>query len=124
MAVSPVRGVDTLDRAFSMARASTQRNLPRLFRAKAEPVRRSAELNARAIGAGVPWSRMRIGASRRAVWIAPVERGTRIVPRKRPRFATRLKTLAMEPALEANRALIENEVDDLLARIERQFNRG
>lgn len=124
MAVAPVRGVEALDRAFSQAGTQMQRELPKVLRSKARPVERGAEVAASAIGAGKVWSPMRTGASRKAVWVAPVARGTRIERRKRRRFATRLLTLAMEPSLDANRAQVGKGIDELLARIQRQFNRG
>ena len=124
MAVAPVRGVEALDRAFSLAGTQMQRDLPKVLRSKARPVESGAELLAGAIGAGKVWSPMRTGAGRTAVWVAPVARGTRVERHKRRRFATRLLTRAMEPSLEANRAQVGRAIDELLARIERQFSRG
>jgi hypothetical protein len=122
--IQPVRGIETLHRAFSLAGTRTRKDLPRLLALRAEPVRAQAEVNARVIGAGPSWSLMRKGATRTMVYIAPVERGTRIATRKRPNFAPRLLNLAMEPALQSHRAEVEQGVDELIARIERQFNNG
>lgn len=120
----PVKGIDALNRAFALADTTMRKQLPSVLKLHAEPVRLDAQRNALNIGTGFPWSRMRIGVTRGSVYVAPVQRGTRLFTRKRPRFDTRLRTRAMEPALDANRAKIEKSVDELVARIERQFNRG
>ena len=122
--IEPVKGIDALNRAFATAGADMQRELKTRLAGYAEPVRRDAEVLAMGIEAGVTWSRMRKGASRTMVYVAPVARGTRLVSRKRPNFARRLLGRAMEPALEANRHEIEAKVDAFLLRLERKFNRG
>ena len=120
----PVKGLDELNRAFALARDDTQKRLPELLKFVAQPVDATAETLAQVNGAGQAWSQFRIGVTRHAVYVAPVKRGTRIVPRKRPNFAKRLLDKAMVPALNANRAAVEAGFERLLARIERQFNRG
>ena len=122
--IEPVKGVDALNRAFAAAGADMQRDLKTRLAGYAEPVRRDAENLALGIDAGVQWSRMRKGATRTLVYVAPVARGTRLVSRKRPKFARRLLSRAMEPALEANRSAIEAKIDAFLLRLERKFNRG
>lgn len=101
-----------------------QRELDNRLRFYAQPVVADAEALALAADAGPEWSDMRVGASRRLVYVAPVQRGTRIRSMKRPNFARRLLSRAMEPALNRNRASIERKFEELLARIERDFNRG
>lgn len=120
----PVKGLDELNRAFALARDETQKSLPQLLKFVAEPVDRDAETLAAIHGAGVAWSQFRIGVVRTAVYVAPVPKGTRIVKRKRKNFASRLLNVAMIPALNKNRAVVEDGFDKLMARIERKFNRG
>lgn len=124
MAVEPVKGLDDLNKAFALARDDTQKRLPELLRFVAQPVDRTAEILAAAHDAGRHWSQFRIGVTRHAVYVAPVNRGTRIVTRKRPNFAKRLLDKAMVPALNSNRGQVEAGFDKLMARIERNFNRG
>lgn len=124
MAPAPVRGLDTLDKAFRFASAQMRKELPLFLRGAARPVERGAEGNAAALGAGVEWSQMRVVSTKHGVYMAPQARSTRIPSRKRPRFGTRLLRRAMIPALEANRAAVGKSVDDLVARIVRRFNRG
>ena len=120
----PVRGINELNRAFQLARSETTKRLPVLLRGAIRPVETGAERNAATIGTGVPWSQQRSVASRSMAYIAPVKRGTRVAQRKRQKFARRLITRAMEPSLNANREQVGRSFDELLARIERQFNRG
>ena len=124
MNTSPVRGINELNRAFVLAGSETRKVLPVLLRGAIRPVERGAESMAATIGAGTQWSEQRSVVSRRSAYIAPTKRGTKIVPRKRPKFARRLLTRAMEPALNANREQVGQKFDELMARIERQFNRG
>lgn len=124
MPAEVVIGAAELDKAFQRAGATMQRELDNRLRFYAQPVVADAEALALASGAGPAWSDMRVGASRRLVYVAPVKRGTRIESLKRPKFARRLLSRAMEPALNRNRANIERQFDELLARIERGFHRG
>lgn len=124
MAPAPVRGLDTLNKAFQFAGTRMRKELPIFLKGAARPVEHGAEMNAAEIGAGQQWSQMRLVANRRVVYIAPQQRSTRIASRKRPRFGQRLLNRAMIPALNANRARVGKSVDELVARIVRQFNRG
>jgi len=119
-----VRGIEALDRAFALAGNNMRKDLPRILRSKAAPVERAAEGNALAIGSGVPWSEMRVGSTRHMVYVSPFQRGTKLLQRKRPKFAARLLQRAMLPALNSQREQVAQAVDELLARLERQFNRG
>lgn len=120
----PVRGVEDLNKAFFFAGKRMRKELPLFLKGAARPVERGAEVNAQAIGAGVQWSQMRLAATRHGVYMAPEKRGTRIAPRKRPKFGPRLLNRAMIPALNQNRAVVGKSVDELVARIVRQFGRG
>lgn len=124
MASEPVRGVEALNRAFSLASAEMVKELPRKLKYLSRPVERTAESLAVGIGAGKVWSPMRLGAGRRLVYIAPEARGTRVEAKKRRKFAQRLMRKAMLPALDANREQVGRGIDDLVARIVRRFNRG
>lgn len=128
---APVRGIETLNKAFTFAGERMRKELPLFLKQAARPVERGAEANAAAIGAGrsavgpgQDWSQMRIGANRHSVYVAPQARSTRIASRKRPRFGLRLLRRAMEPALESQRATVGKNIDALVDRIVRQFNRG
>lgn len=121
--VTPVRGVNELNRAFAVAGTTVRKEIKTRLRFYAEPVRRDAETSARAIGAGPEWSRMRTGATPNMGYVAPLKRGTRVIPRRRPRFAIRLLNRAMIPALNKNRNSIGVKFDQFLARMTRQFGR-
>ena len=120
---APVKGVEALNKAFALADADMRKGLPAVLKGLAEPIRTGAERRALAQGVGPEWSQMRVGTTRRCLYIAPVERGTRVQTKRRPKFARYLRTRAMEPALDANRQEVAG-VEKLLERIERQFNRG
>ncbi len=124
MAPAPIRGLDTLNRAFTFAGSRMRKELPLFLRSAARPVERGAETNATAIGSGAEWSQMRLVAKRNLVYIAPQQRSTRIVARKRPKFGQRLLRRAMQPALESQRVAVGEKIDELVERIVRKFNRG
>lgn len=119
----PVVGAEELRIAFSAAGTSLNSELRRRIASYAEPVRTDAEAFAlaRIPTVGVPWSRMRKGTAPALVYVAPVQRGTRIRSRRRPRFGTLLMERAMVPALERNRQSITEKIDGLVARMERKF---
>ena len=122
----PVIGADELRAAFIRAGTSLDRDMRERIAGYAEPVREQAETLAqlRIRNIGVPWSRMRKGTVTRLVYVAPVERGVRVrgdARKRRPRFADILMGRAMEPALEANRPRIEQQIQELIARMERKF---
>lgn len=94
----------------------------------AEPTRvdaeRYAESGIRRIGPR--WSRMRVGVTRRSVYVAPRQRGVKARgpdPRRRPRFADLMEERAMTPALEKNRDNFSRRVEDAFERIARNWNR-
>lgn len=120
----PVRGVEELNRAFALAGTSVRKEIKSRLRYYAEPVRRDAQTLGLSIGAGAEWSQMRTGATRTMGYVAPVKRGTKIESRKRRKFATRLLSRAMVPALNRNRVSIGNKFDAFLQRVTRQFGRG
>lgn len=127
---NPVIGAEELRRAFIAAGGLFNAEMRNHIRYFATPVARDAEILARATipNIGVAWAQMRTGATGGKgtvpmVYVAPVQRGTRIRGKRRPKFADLLLRRAMQPALERNRARILSDIDALLARLERKFNR-
>lgn len=122
MAEVNVRGLAELQRAFKLAGPVANKALRADLRSIAEPIRSDAEVLARETipRIGTPWSRMRTGVTRVAVYVAPRRRGTRRRndPRSRPKFATLMEQRAMKPALDRNKADLESRVEatfDVLA---------
>ncbi len=121
-----VRGLRDLNRAFALADKETAKGLRKTLRAVAEPIR--AESETRSVAAiprvGLPWSRMRIGVTQKVVYVAPREKGRASRSNRslrRPNLAGLLMDRAMEPALNANVALVERSVDAMLQDVGRQW---
>jgi hypothetical protein len=128
MAVA-VKGYRELATAFAKADKEQKRGLPLVLRQAAEPVRREAEGLAAAeiTRIGERWKQMRIGVTRRLVYVAPKQRGVarRGDPaRRRPNLAPLLMERAMEPALHHHEAEVALAVDHALDRLADDFNRG
>lgn len=118
-----------MQRAFAKADKTLSRELRGALREVAEPVRQDAEQLAleRIPHIGMEWSRMRIGVSRRLVYVAPKQRGVKSKSdrgRRRPNLADLLMDRAMSPALERNVSLVERRMDDLLRDVGRAWERG
>lgn len=113
-----VEGLRELQRAFARADKTLSHELRDGLKDAAEPVRRAAEglavQNIRRIG--IPWSRMRTGVTRKAVYVAPVQRGvkSRGGPRRRANLFDLLLGRSLEPALDQNAALVEARMEHLL----------
>lgn len=121
-----LKGYTELQRAFARADPLLKKELNATLRETAAPVRSDAESNARARirRVGVKWSRMRVGVTRRAVYVAPRARGIRgDDKRKRRKFGDLLMDRAMLPALDAHagntEASLERMLDDLATDWER-----
>jgi hypothetical protein len=116
-------GIDRVNAAFKRAGRQIEKGKPAYLKLAAEPVRRDAEILAASSIANIthPWSRMRVGVTKRAVYVAPRKRGTRFLTRRRPNLARLLRFNAMEPALDRNRIQVANQLDKLLDRIEQDF---
>ena len=114
-----VRGLGDLQRAWAVADKETSKELRASLRSAAEPVRADAQaLATHAIRRNTPeWSRMRVGVTRRMVYVAPRARGTRQRNLKRPKFADVLAREAMQPALDRNIRTVNERVDDALANV-------
>ena len=124
-----VRGLRQLSAAFAKSDREVRLGWRRGLRDLAEPVRRDAEsLAGQEISRiGPAWRRMRTGVTRRAVYVAPRQRGIKATGdrrRARPNLADLLMDRAMEPALHAHEPEIETRVDQLLDRMANDFNRG
>jgi hypothetical protein len=118
--VIAVEGLKELTRAFRLADTTLSKELRVALRQAAEPVRADAESLAvqeiRKIG--VPWSRMRVGVTQTAVYVAPRQRGRSTPPqRRRPNLADLLLGRSMVPALEENHAEVLARMDQMLATV-------
>ncbi len=115
-----VKGYRELDRAFGELAKDLKRDNRKALRVVAEPVRRTAENLAvgNISNIGSHWSRMRLGVTARAVYLAPTSRRAGGSPRAN--LADLLMDKSMQPALDENEALIvaglERWVDGLSAR--------
>lgn len=119
-----VIGAKELQRAFDFAGTEMRRNIKQSIRGYAQPVARDASGIALSIGTGTSWSRMRVGSTPQMSYVAPVNRGTKILSRKRRNFAKRVIDRAMIPALERNAPRIVEQFNALVGRVERSFYRG
>lgn len=120
-----VEGYNELQRAFALADPALQKRLRATLIDAGSPVRTDAEhlASTEIRHVGAEWSRMRVGVTRRVVYVAPVARGTREAKRKRPNMGTLLMRRALEPALDQNSgrtlATVEHMLDVLAGDWER-----
>lgn len=120
-----VTGFETVSRGFARVGKTASKNLNKRLKEAIEPVRESAqELGPSRIRNmrrgrsrnGVRWDAVRIGVTRRAAYIAPVERGVKGRGNqrlRRPNLTDLVLDRAYEPALAMNRS----EVVDRFGRI-------
>lgn len=122
-----------LSAAFAKADRDVRLGWRHELRDVAEPVRRDAEALAKEQipRIGKRWARMRTGVTRKIVYVAPREKGNRRTgpvseARRRAdkKFAGLLMDRAMEPALEAHEAEIEQRIDHALDVMADDFNHG
>lgn len=134
MPPQPVRveGLRELERAFKLYGRGLEKGVREVLEAAAEPVRSDAQSLALAEiprialpSTNIPWHRMRVGVTRRTAYVAPEQRGdkTRRGSRRRPKFATKLLSEAMEPALERNIPRVEQELGEALDDLARRWAR-
>src|SRR5574337_1542478 len=122
-----VRGYSELQRAFALASRELIKDLRSRLREIAEPVRRDAEQRASTEirNIGPDWSQMRVGVTRRVVYVAPRERGVNNRrpddKRRRPNLAPLLMDRAMSPALDANVGRISDALERMLDEIGRDW---
>ena len=129
-----VRGLADLHRALALADKETRLAVRKVELETAEPVRSAAEQlalseirgmeRAASRGGFPPWAHMRIGITRKVVYIAPKQRGHKKGPQKRRNLAPLLMDRAMQPALERNRHAFEAGFERALDRIANHFNHG
>lgn len=124
-----VRGFRELERAFAAAGKQTNAILTTGLREVAEPVRRDATALAveKIPHIGVAWSQMRIGVTRKSVYVAPKQRGLKTRgddPRRRPNLAGLLMDRALQPALDRNEGQIDASLERLFDEVADRFNRG
>ena len=120
-----VKGLRDLSAAFAAAGKQTKRELNDELRNIAEPIRSDAERLAESTisSIGPKWSKMRVGVTRRLVYVAPKQRGlrTRGASGARPNLAGLLARRVMEPALDLNAPDLERATERMLARVGRDW---
>lgn len=123
-----IEGLRELERAFKLYGRGLEKGVREALEAAAEPVRFDAQSLATASirNIGIPWSRMRVGVTRRTAYVAPNERG-RSTQRNPQRGRQNLRGLllerAMQPALDQNIANVEREIGDALDDLGRMWSR-
>lgn len=121
-----VKGLADMQKAWTVADRETSKELRAALRESARPVQQDAQALALHTirRMTVPWSRMKIGVTRRSVYVAPKQRETRIKTRKRPKFADLLAARAMQPALDKNILKVQANVDDALQTVGRKWEQA
>jgi hypothetical protein len=126
-----VEGYTEVMRAFARAERDTRLGVRRTFREAAEPVKKSAEELALSEVHRMPyspkWAKMRIGVTRREVYVAPRQRGIKgrgDDPRRRPNLAVIMGPRVFQAALDRHRAQIVHMVEHTLDVICENFNAG
>ena len=127
--VIAVEGLRDLQRAFKLADVTVSKELRKTLRLVAAPVALDAERLAvdTIPRIGFPWSRMRVGVTQSSVYIAPRERGRASRNNRalrRPNLKGLLLDRAMEPALAQDTSLVVAGVEEMLASVGRQWERG
>lgn len=120
-----IEGLRELSRAFARADRKMSRELRRELRKAAKPVADEAERLAKSEIRNMTddWSEMRVGVTRREVYVVPVERGTKARLRKRPNLKDLLLDQAMEPALERKREEVVDGINHVLETVARDWER-
>jgi alkanesulfonate monooxygenase SsuD/methylene tetrahydromethanopterin reductase-like flavin-dependent oxidoreductase (luciferase family) len=126
-----VVGLRELQAAFAKAERDSRLYLRAALREVAAPVQREAESLAESQIRRMPrspaWAGMRIGVTRKLVYVAPKKRGVKAkggTGRSRPNLADLLKERAMEPALDRHEGDLVGRVDAALDRVADHFNGG
>src|SRR5262245_26790821 len=109
-------------RAFAKADREVRLGFRRELRNVARPVQQDAEQLAttriRSMPRSPQWARMRVGITRREVYVVPRQKGVRGQgPKARPKFATEMYYRAMQPALQRNRGEIVRRFEEALNRM-------
>lgn len=124
-----LHGMRELLGAIAKADRDTRLGVRQVMIRTAQPVATDAEQLARQeiSRIGESWPRMRVGLTRKLLYVAPRERGKASrgdARRRRPNLATLMMDRAMEPALEQHRPGFEAAVDHALDEMAARFNRG
>lgn len=124
-----VRGLRELSAAFAKADKEARTGFRQELREVAEPVRATAEqlAESRITRIGPRWGRMRVGVTRRLVYVAPRQRGVnskRSIAVRRPNLADLLMDRAMQPALDQHAPQIEARVEQALDNLLDRWGRG
>lgn len=123
-----IEGLRELLTAFKVAGEAMDRDLADALKSAAEPVKSDAHTRAAGLlkVSAVDWSAMRVGITRHTVYVAPVEKGRRSKSepgRRRPKIKPRLRDRALEPALDAQRPRVVQEVKDAVRDMGRAWGR-
>ena len=121
-----VEGLRELLAAFAVYNRSMGKDFRDAFLSAGEPVAQTAEslAVARIPRIGLPWSRMRVGFTRRIVYVAPERRGGNRNPRRhRPNLKDLLLDRAMIPAVDQNIGRVEAELEDALSDLAKAWGR-
>lgn len=123
-----VEGLRELELAFKLYGRGLEKGIREAMETAAEPVRLDAQTLAveNISNIGFPWSRMRVGVTRRTAYVAPQQRGrrSRLRPNAgRPNLRGLLLERAMEPALDQNVSRVEREFVDALDDLARMWSR-
>lgn len=122
-----IDGYTELIRAFEVAGSEMTKDLREGMRSAAQPVASTAESLGRSeisglrFGGELDWAEMRIGVTRRSVYVAPKRRRTVGTPRRN--FAALLLGRSMEPALEQNIEKVVAEAEDAIRDMSRAWER-
>lgn len=118
-----LQGYTDLQKAWAVADKETSKELRVALRDAAEPVRSDAQALTlhRIDNMTIPYSRWKVGVTRKSVYVAPKWRETRIKSRKRPKLADLMAERAAQPALTNNIRRVEAEVDAALGRVGRKW---
>lgn len=121
-----IEGYTELLRAFEVAGNEMTKDLREGMRSAALPVASTAEQLGRSEISGlrrgnIDWSSMRIGVTRKSVYVAPRRR--RSVGSPRRNLAELLLGRAMEPALEQNIHKVVQEAEDAIRDMSRAWER-
>lgn len=123
-----IEGLAHLQRTFSRLDGKLQGTLRDVLKGAAEPVRSDAEQLAlhSITRMTIPWSRMRVGVTRHAVYVAPAQRGVKArgnARRRRPNLKPLLRN-EMETALAQNRSRVRGSVKAMLGDLANDWGRG
>jgi hypothetical protein len=124
-----VENMASLQRALRKADREIRLGIRAEFRALAEPVRQHEQELALTRIRNMPgsprWARVRVGVTSQVLYTVPGQKGVRgRSPRRRPNLADLLADRAVEPTRRWFEPRAEREVEQLLDRIAREFNRG